>query len=146
MSPLTAVQAPQGAHFEFEVVKTAHGEKDLGPAPLLIWDDLEAARAFYGDEAILGILDGTSLRVSFQGTARRGRIKGESDDDIAKKQLEFRPGTRAVGVSTPVSRAARAAKQAADKLGGTAGDTIAAFLERVAKGELSEDDLRALVK
>lgn len=144
--PLTTVQAPDGAHFEFEVVKTAHGEKDLGPAPLMIWDDLDKCSAFYGVEGVLGMLDGTSLRVSFQGIARRGRIKGESDDDIAKKQVEFRPGTRAVGTSTPVSRAARAAKQAADKLGGTAGDTIAAFLERVAKGELSEEDLKALVK
>ena len=135
MSSLT-VQAPTGSHFEFEEVKTKHGKDTLGLRPILVWDNADAAREYYGEEGILRILDGTSTRVSFQSTARRMAIAGKSDDDIAKAQVDFRPGTRVVGESTPVSRAARAARSAAEKLGGESGDAIAAFLEKVARGEI----------
>jgi len=135
MSSLT-VQAPTGSHFEFEEVKTKHGKDTLGLRPILVWDNADAAREYYGEEGILRILDGTSTRVSFQSTARRMAIAGKSDDEIAKAQVDFRPGTRVVGESTPVSRAARAARSAAEKLGGESGDAIAAFLEKVARGEI----------
>lgn len=135
MSSLT-VQAPQGSHFEFEEVKTKHGKDTLGPRPILVWDSVQDAAAYYGDEGILRILDGTSTRVSFQSIARRMAIAGKSDDEIAKAQVDFRPGTRVVGESTPVSRAARAARAASEKLGGESGDAIAAFLEKVANGEI----------
>lgn len=136
------VQAPTGAHFEFEEVKTARGTKSLGEVPILVWDSLEAASGQYGEEGIRNVLDGTSLRVSFQGIARRLRLQGKSDDEIATAQLAFRPGTRVVGQATPVSRAARAAKAAAERVDG---DAIAAFLQKVAAGEISEADIKSFV-
>lgn len=139
--PLQNTQAPEGAHFEFEEVKTKGGTKSLGEVPILVWDDFDAAVTFYGRELILGVLDGTSLRVSFQGIARRGRAQGKTDDDIAKAQVDFRPGTREVGQPTPVSRAARAARAAAERVDG---DKIAAFLARVANGEISEEELASI--
>lgn len=148
-----SVQAPNGSHFESEEVKTAKGTVSLGEHPILVWDSLEAARAQYGDEGIINSLDGTSLRVSFQSIARRmtvaGRAKNktqeEIDNEIATAQVAFRPGKRVGGVSTPVSRSRKAADAAATKLG-EKGDLVAAFLERVAKGEISEDDLAALAQ
>ena len=141
MSTMT-VQAPTGSHFEFESVKTAHGTKDLGEVPILVYDELDAARAVYGDEGVKDILDGTSLRVSFQGIARRMRAAGKSDDEIGTAEIAFRPGKRAVGVSTPGSRAAHAAKAASEKVDG---DKVAAFLKAVADGKISEEDLASLV-
>lgn len=139
----TTVTAPQGAHWEMEEVKTDRGAKSLGDHPILVWDDLDAVRAAYGDEGIKNILDGTSLRVSFQSIARRMTIAGKTDDEIAKAQVEFKPGKRQGGVSTPVSRARRAAEAAAEKTG--AGDLLTKLLEKVASGEISQDDLDALL-
>jgi hypothetical protein len=146
MATTLTVQAPAGSHFEFRKVKTAKGTKDLGEVPILVWDSLSGAVAHYTEEGILGTEDGTSLLVSYQGIARRMRMAGKSDDDIAKAEVDFKPGTREVGVSTPKSRARNAAAKAAEKLGGTSGDTIAAFLEKVASGEISEDDLAGIAK
>ena len=136
MASSLTVEAPAGSHWEFEEVKTKHGKDTLGPRPILVWDSVDGARAYYGEEGILRILDGTSARVSMQSIARRMAIAGKSDDEIAKAQVEFRPGTRVVGESTPVSRAARAARSAAEKLGGESGDAIAKFLEKVAAGDI----------
>jgi len=69
------------------------------------------------------------------------RIAGKTDDEIAKAQLEFKPGKKAVGVATPSSRAAKAAKSASEKVDG---DKIAAFLQRVASGDISEEELSQL--
>jgi|SRR6267154_623898 len=135
------VKAPDGAHFDFEEVKTAKGTKSLGQVPILVWDKLEAVTAAFGEEGVVSSLDGTSPRVSYQGIARRMKLQNKSDDEIATAQMEFRPGKRVVGAPTPVSRATRAARQAAEKVDG---DTLAAFLERVAKGEISPEDLAAL--
>jgi hypothetical protein len=140
--PDLTVTAPEGAHFDFEEVKTAKGSESLGSVPILIWDSVDAARSHYTDEQIRNVLDGTSLRVSFQSIARRYKMAGKSDDEIAKAQIEFKPGKRVGGVSTPVSRAARAAKSAAEKVDG---DVVAALLEKIAKGELSQEDLASLV-
>jgi len=141
MGNLTVV-APTGAHFEFEPVRTEHGTKDLGEVPILVYDSLETARGVFGDEGITDILDGTSLRVSFQGIARRFRIAGKSDDESATAQIAFRPGKRAAGVSTPASRASHAAKAASEKV---SGDKIAEFLKQIADGKISEEDLAALL-
>lgn len=140
--PALTVQAPAGAHFEYEEVKTARGTKSLGDVPILVWDDLAKATEHYTDEGIKGVLDGTSLRVSFQGIARRMRLAGKSDDEIGTAHIAFRPGTRAVGVSTPVSRAAKSAKAAAEKVDG---DAIAAFLQQVAEGKITEEDIKSFV-
>jgi hypothetical protein len=130
------LQAPDGAEFEFEEVKTNRGQRSLGNVPILCWRDLDKAVAFYGEQGVINSLDGTSLRVSFQGIARRMRIAGKSDDEIAKSQIDFRPGARQGGVSTPVSKAASAARRAANKYSGTG---IAEFLEKLARGEISEE-------
>ena len=137
------ITAPEGAEFDLEEVKTARGTKSLGEVPILTWKSLEKAREYFGDEGVLDILDGTSLRVSYQNIARRYAQVGKSMDEIAQAQINFRPGKRAAGVSTPVSRAGNAARRAAEKLGDQA-ENITAFLERVAKGEISEDQLKAL--
>lgn len=138
------VDAPAGASWEYGEVKTAGGERDLGPVPILVWNDLDQARAFYGDEGINDILNGTSLRVSFQSIARRGRIANKTDDEIATAQVAFRPGKKAVGASTPVSRARKAADTAAQKLENP--DLLTQFLAKVAEGGLSEAELAELVK
>jgi hypothetical protein len=143
--PSLTVEAPSGSHFESEEVRTAKGTQSLGEHPILVWDNLDAARAYYGDEGVKDILDGTSLRVSFQSIARRMTIAKKTDDEIAKAQIDFRPGKRQGGVSTPVSRAKRVAGEAAEKLG-EKGDLVSAFLERVARGEISDADLEALSK
>jgi hypothetical protein len=139
------VQAPAGSHFEFREVKTAHGQTSLGQVPILVWDSLDGALAHYGEESILGVLDGTSLLVSYQGTARRMRAAKKSDDEIAKAQVDFRPGTREVGVSTPKSRARNSAAKAAEALGGEGGDTIAMFLDRITAGDITKEELAALL-
>lgn len=141
--PELQIAAPEGAHFDYEEVKTAKGQSSLGNVPILVWTDLEKARAFYGDESICNVLDGTSLRVSFQNIARRYKIANKSDEEIAKAMVDFRPGKRVVGESTPASRAARLAKTATEKVGG--GETVEKLLAKIASGELSASDLEALV-
>lgn len=141
--PELTVQAPEGAHFEYEEVKTARGTKSLGEVPILVFDSVQSALAQYGEEGVKGVLDGTSLRVSFQGIARRMRAAGKSDDEIAKAEVDFRPGTRVVGQSTPVSRARSAAGKAAEAIGEANADVIAKFLDRVAKGDIKAEDLAA---
>jgi hypothetical protein len=140
--PELQVAAPAGAHFEYEEVKTAKGAESLGSVPILIWDGLKEAVEFYGgEEAITDVLDGTSLRVSFQNIARRLKIAGKTDEEIADAMLKFRPGKRQVGASTPASRAARQAKAATEKVGG---DAVEKLLAKIAAGELSAADLEAL--
>ena len=138
------VAAPEGAHFEYEMVKTDRGTKELGEKPLLVWDDVDAAVAFYGAEGITNILDGTSLRVSFQSIARRLAIKGESDDAIADAQVKFRPGKRpGVGAPTPVSRARKASEGAAVALGDKA-DLLTELMGKIARGEIGAAELELL--
>lgn len=139
--PELQVAAPDGAKFDYEEVKTAKGTESLGSVPILVWEDLPKATSFYGEEAIKDILDGTSLRVSFQNIARRLKIAGKTDEEIANAMVAFRPGKRVAGASTPASRAARQAKAATEKVGG---DAVEKLLAKIASGELSEADLQAL--
>ena len=139
------VTAPDGAHFDFDELKTARGSQSLGELPILVWDDLEKARAVYGDDGIVAIIDGTSLRVSFQAAARRLALAGKSADEIAQAQISFRPGKRQGGASTPVSRARRAAGDAAEKLGDKA-DLVSMLLEKIASGQISDEDVAALTQ
>lgn len=140
------VAAPKGAHFEFEAVRTAGGTKDLGEVPILVWDNLDDLIAHLGAEGVLNMSDGTSLRVSYQSIARRfkgvnkeGKVK--TDDEVAQAQIDFRPGKRQGGASTPQSRAKRAASAAAEKVDG---DAVAALLEQIASGKLTQADIEAL--
>ena len=132
---------PNGFEFVYDEVKTAKGATSLGEVPLLVAKDVEALREVYGDEGVLDICDGTSLRVSFQGIARRMKAAGKSDDEIKDAQIRFRPGKRQGGVSTPASRAAKAAKTASEKVDG---DVIAKLMQRIESGQLSQADLEAL--
>ena len=140
---VTMPSAPDGAHFDNEEVKTAKGQSSLGNVPILVWDDLNKATEFYGAEAVCDVLDGTSLRVSFQNIARRYKIANKSDAEIATAMVAFRPGKRTVGASTPASRAASMAKKATEKVGG--GEAVEKLLAKIASGELSQADLEALV-
>ena len=141
MSGLTVV-APAGSHFEFEEVKTAKGTQSLGDVPILVWEAVDPMVSNYGEDGVLAIADGTSLRVSFQNIARRYKAAGKSDDEIAAAQVGFKPGKRQVGASTPASRASRLAKAAVEKTG--QGDAIERLLAKIANGELSDADLEAL--
>ncbi len=135
------VQAPDGAHFAFDEVKTQKGAASLGDVPILVWDSVDKMVEFYTNEGVLAIADGTSVRVSMQSIARRLKAAGKTDDEIATKQLEFRPGKRVVGESTPVSRAKSAASRAAEKV---SGDVIAALLKKIETGEITEEDAAAM--
>lgn len=138
----TTVTPPKGAHFAFEEVKTAKGTQSLGTdLPILVWDDLDGCIEHYGAQGVVDILDGTSLRTSMQGIARRLKAAGKSDDEIAQAQISFKPGKRQGGSSTPTSRARKAAEAAAEKVGG---DAVARLLERLASGEITEEQLSAV--
>lgn len=143
--PELNISAPEGARFEFDEVKTAKGTQSLGEQPILVWEQVDAARAAYGDEGVLNILDGTSVRVSMQSIARRGALAKKTFDEIAKMQIDFRPGKRVGGKSTPESRAANSARKAATKLGAEGSDAIQALLEKVASGEVTQEQLAALL-
>jgi hypothetical protein len=133
--------APSGSHFEFEEVKTSGGTKSLGDVPILTWDNLKGLIThFEGEEKVIDSLDGTSLRVAYQSIARRGRMANKSMDEIAKSQIDYRPGKR--GVSTPQNKAARAAKAAAEKVDP---GMLEALLSKVASGELSQEELATLL-
>lgn len=134
------VTAPDGAHFTSDEVKTERGTKTLGEVPILAWDDVSKAVAFYGEDGMKDILDGTSLRVSFQNIARRFKAAGKTDDEIANAQVAFRPGKRS-GASTPASRAANAARKAGEKIG----DSATELLQRIAAGDIGEDEIAALL-
>lgn len=142
------VQAPAGAHFEMEEVKTKKGAESLGEVPILVWDEFQPMVDTYGEEGIRNIADGTSLRVSFQSIARRLKVAvkaGEEDglnDKIAAAQVAFRPGKRVGGAAKPENKAARAAKSASEKIGNP--DLVARFLEKVARGEIGAEDLESL--
>lgn len=134
---------PEGFEFVYDEVKTAKGATSLGEVPLLVAKSVDALVKTYGEDGVLDICDGTSLRVSFQGIARRMKAANKSDDEIKDAQIRFRPGKRAGGVSTPASRAAKAAKSASEKVDG---DVIAALMAKIASGELSQADLQSLVQ
>jgi hypothetical protein len=139
-----SVQAPDGAHWDWSEVKTARGTQSLGEVPILAWDSLEKAQAFYGEESALAAFNNTGLRVPFQSIARRGRVSGKLDaNGIAQEQLDYRPGQVERAQSTPASRAKSAAARAAETLGGESADVLAEFLNRFASGQLSIEQLRA---
>lgn len=132
--PLT-VEAPAGAKFEMEEVKTAKGTQSLGEVPILVWENHEAMFAHYGEQGLLDMADGTSLRVAFQSIARRYKTANKSEDDIATAQIAYKPGKRSgVGAPTPESRAAKAARTAVEKTGNS--EAITQLLERIARGEV----------
>lgn len=140
----TTIEAPAGAHWSYEEVKTEKGTKSLGnDNPLLVFDSVEGLKEKYGDEGLLAIADGTSLRVSFQNIIRRMKVAGKSPDEMAKAQLEFKPGKRTVGESTPASRSARVAKAAVES-GAVNEDQLTKLLEAIKSGKLKPEEVDAL--
>jgi hypothetical protein len=139
MSELT-VAAPPGSHFEWEqVADKGDNEWDV---PILIWDDLSKATEYYGAEGIMRVLDGTSLRVAFQGIARRFASAKEpkTANDTAKAMVDYKPGERRAGESTPSSRAARSAKKAIDA-NPNAAEAIEKLLAKLAAGEADASEV-----
>lgn len=137
------VHAPHGAEFEMEEVKTKKGAESLGEVPILVWKSASAAIAHYGEQGIINMLDGTSLRVAAQSIARRYKLAKKSDDEIAQAQIDYKPGNRSSAPSTPAGRAAKAAKSATEKLGGS--DTVANLLDLISSGKLSPEQLDGLM-
>lgn len=137
--------APDGAEWSFEEVKTDRGTSSLGKEnPVLVWKNLDKMRAHYGDEALLNIANGTSLRVSFQNIIRRGHAAGKTYNGIGQLQIDFKPGKRVVGESTPAGRVARQAR-AAIEASGVSEDSLSKLLEAIKSGKMSEADINALV-
>lgn len=134
----TTVDAPRGAHWEYVEVRTNHGKRSLGEAPVLEWDDVEAARQFYGEEALKQLLE-IGVKNQYLRLARTGRIRGMTDDEIARSQLSYKPGQRQA--RSPVGKVSKAARAAAER---ASPDVVAALLEAIARGEITADDLRAI--
>lgn len=143
---------PPGSKFIFDEVKTDRGQTSLGQVPLLEWGDDEASVRsmidYYGYEGVANIVNGTSAKVSFQSIARRLKTRQNkgvpnpaTDEEIAKAQIDFRPGKREGGSSTPASRAANEAKKLASAV---SGDGMAELFRKIANKEIPEDTLRAM--
>lgn len=97
---------------------------------------------FYGNEGICAIVNGTSLRTTFVGIARRLKAAGKSDDEIADNQIKYRPGKR-VTAGTPQSRVRNASARAAEALGPEYADRLASMLDRIARGEIAPEFISA---
>jgi hypothetical protein len=125
--PELTINAPEGAHFNLEEVRTKNGTVSLGEQPILEWDSLDGAFAHYG-QGVLLMVNGTSGKVSFQGIARRMAAAGKNWDEIATAQVAFKPGTKSIAPTTPQGRAAKAARSVAEKVDG---DALTKLLERI---------------
>jgi hypothetical protein len=73
----------------------------LGKAQMPVVKDLSAFVAEYGEAAVLGSLDGTSIRVMAQDVNRTGLRKRLSSDDIRLRIDGRLRGIRTRGVATP---------------------------------------------
>ena len=142
MADTVTVAAPTGAHFEIEEVATKGGTEKF-EAPILVWEDLNALRDHIGEQGILDMSDGTSLRVAYQAAARRGHVKGKTFDEIAQSQLDYKPGKRSGATSTPANRTARMAKELVDK-SPEAADEVQKLLASIASGKFKLEDLKAI--
>lgn len=130
MTELT-VPAPAGAHWSFESLRTKNGTESLGELPILEWDTAEGIVAHYGPEGTKQMINGTSGKVSYQSIARRLALRGKTINEIAQAQVDFRPGQKASGPTTPHTRAAKAAKVATER--GADGERLANLLDRIAE-------------
>jgi hypothetical protein len=88
-----------GIRWEMEEVSRRRGANDsdksvIGKAPIAIVDDVDKFRASFGDEAILGIFNGTSIRVMCQDVGRRGLERGSSVDVMKTAILNRLKGVR----------------------------------------------------
>ena len=86
--------ALRGISWVTEDVSKQHGDHAtdrvvLGKAQIPVVADLDAFRKEYGDSCILGILDGTSIRVMAQDVNRSGLAKKLPADEI-KQRIDAR--------------------------------------------------------
>lgn len=91
--------AARGITWAEEEVSKVFGENNqsdkrvIGLAQIPVVVDLDLFRKEYGDACVLGILDGTSIRVMAQDVSRTGLTKG-----IAKEEIRARVDARLRGV------------------------------------------------
>jgi hypothetical protein len=104
-----------GLRFDAEEVSKQHGPNgsdrvSLGNGQIAVVTDLDKFRKAFGDECVLGILDGTSIRVMSQDVSRRLIGKGTKGADAIQAAIINRlkgvrnasGGTRTVTVKVPV--------------------------------------------
>lgn len=92
--------AARGITWSVEPVSKVYGENNqsdkrvLGDAQILVVNDLEKFRAEYGDACVLGVMDGTSIRVMSQDVNRSGLAKGLGVEEIRSRIDARLRGTR----------------------------------------------------
>jgi len=84
--------AEMGLRFDAEVVSKQRGDHasdrvELGNGQIAVVTDLEKFRAAFSDATILGILDGTSIRVMSQDVSRRLLNKGTKAADVIQSAI-----------------------------------------------------------
>lgn len=83
--------ADRGITWAEEEVSKVFGENNqsdkrvIGLAQIPVVVDLDLFRKEYGDACVLGILDGTSIRVMAQDVSRTGLTKGLAKDEIRSR-------------------------------------------------------------
>lgn len=82
--------ADRGINWATEDVSKQYGDhasdkQVIGKAQIPVVVDLELFRAEYGDACVLGILDGTSIRVMAQDVNRTGIAKGMRAEEIRQR-------------------------------------------------------------
>lgn len=82
--------AERGISWSVEDVSKQHGEhatdkRVIGKAQIPVVTDLDAFRQEYGDACVLGIMDGTSIRVMAQDVNRSGIAKNLKADEIRQR-------------------------------------------------------------
>lgn len=92
--------AEMGLRFDTEVVSKQRGEHasdrvELGNGQIAVVTDLDKFRAAFSDETVLGILDGTSIRVMSQDVSRRLLNKGtKKSEDVQAAIINRLRGVR----------------------------------------------------
>lgn len=89
-----------GIRFDLEEVAKQSGDNRSDKvtfhrkAPIVIVENVEKFRAAFGDDTILAIFDGTSIRVKSQAIARRMLTKGATNEEIEAANVNMLRGVR----------------------------------------------------
>lgn len=89
-----------GIRFDLEEVAKQNGDNRSDKvtfnrkAPIVIVTDVTKFRESFGDETILAVFDGTSIRVKSQAIARRMLAKGATDESIREANVNMLRGVR----------------------------------------------------
>lgn len=84
----------RGISWSLEPVAKRMGSNDsdkrvIGECPIAVVTDLDKFRKAYGDACVLGIMDGTSLRVICQDIGRKG-IEAKASVETMKERIDAR--------------------------------------------------------